>query len=200
MQSEIYDRALAIMAESSAIPMEFRESAKQHQPNPYIVAVNRYLHDVVDDGRILVLAGAPSRGKTYAAYYALCLGCLMAKTIRPGRMSSVRELVQWSIDDRSEYRELISRDGLVAWDDLGTEHRSESGYSQGVICEMVDLRYTRRLPTIITTNISRGDAARIYGERITSRLTGWGWWYEITPDRVAPMRVTPSLKGVDHDR
>ena len=59
---------------------------------------------------------------------------------------------------------------LLILDDLGTE--PQSAYLTSCISELIDARLGRKLPTIITTNLSSSDLQRRYGERTVSRIFG----------------------------
>ena len=189
-------QAIEIMQRSSVIPREFRESAINFQRTPYTDRIDRYITSIVDGGHCLVLAGAPARGKTFAGYYALCLAATINRRVSVSAYN-IRTLIGYAISDTDVFRHAIGRHGLTLWDDLGTEHRSDSGWSDGLLCEMIDTRYTNRLPTIITTNVSYKAARLRYDERIMSRLQGWGWWCEFPPDQTPALRVTPKNGGDD---
>mgnify|MGYP002350638330 CR=1 FL=1 len=60
----------------------------------------------------------------------------------------------------------------IILDDLGAEmkERSEQGWISELLFEIVQTRYERELPTIITTNLTLGELSQRYGERTASRL------------------------------
>jgi DNA replication protein DnaC len=59
---------------------------------------------------------------------------------------------------------------FVLFDDVGREHPSESGWSQGEFLEVVRGRWNRRLPTIITTNLTWDELTNRYTDSLTSVL------------------------------
>lgn len=56
------------------------------------------------------------------------------------------------------------------FDDLGSTGEGATGWRQEVLFSMINLRYESLSPTVITTNLTRGDVARRIGERGYSRL------------------------------
>ncbi|MBU5454833.1 ATP-binding protein [Caproiciproducens sp. MSJ-32] len=58
--------------------------------------------------------------------------------------------------------------GLLVIDDLGTEQGTE--WSLSKIYTILDSRYRKKLPTIVTSNYSLGQLKERYGERIVDRL------------------------------
>ena len=68
---------------------------------------------------------------------------------------------------------------FLVLDDLGTESRvlsihSENQDKMGLIWELVDYRYSNKLPMMITTNLTKMDLQMRYGERFVSRAERWG--------------------------
>jgi DNA replication protein DnaC len=76
---------------------------------------------------------------------------------------------------------------LLLLDDLAAERPSD--WTAEVLYRLIDARYARRLPTIITTNAT-GDLIRAnLGERVASRLNGLGMVVTLDgPDRRAPLQ------------
>ncbi len=59
---------------------------------------------------------------------------------------------------------------LLIIDDLGTEVTNQ--FTVATLYNLINTRINRRLPMIISTNLSRDDLRRRYADRITSRLFG----------------------------
>lgn len=73
-----------------------------------------------------------------------------------------------SLESASDYQNIFGCDLLII-DDLGTEVPNSFTISQFFQCLNVRLQHGRS--TIISTNLSLGDIADIYSERISSRIT-----------------------------
>jgi len=75
---------------------------------------------------------------------------------------------------------------LLLLDDLAAERASD--WTAEVLYRVIDARYARRLPTIVTTNAT-GDLIRAnLGERVASRLNGLGMVVTLDgPDRRRPL-------------
>ncbi|MFA5585936.1 MAG: ATP-binding protein [Saccharofermentanales bacterium] len=69
---------------------------------------------------------------------------------------------------------------LLLIDDLGTEPATPETYAQLIL--LLDARQSRKLATIIASNIEAGDFSRIYDGRIASRLHGNFLKYEFLGD------------------
>jgi DNA replication protein DnaC len=57
---------------------------------------------------------------------------------------------------------------LLILDDLGVEFQTK--FSLSVINSLINFRSARKLPTIISTNLSFEDIEELYGERLVSRF------------------------------
>lgn len=117
----------------------------------------------------LLLAGEDTGiGKTHLAAAA----CHASRHPRPSVFWSVPKLVKhlrqaYDIEGASIIDALTPYEEgpwLLALDDLGTEKRTE--WVAEILYEMLDSRYTRRLPTVITTNTPKESIDR----RIVSRF------------------------------
>ena len=71
-------------------------------------------------------------------------------------------------------------------DDLGA--RRQSDFAEDVLLRLLDYRWNEDLPTLVTSNSSPDELARVWGDRIVSRILGMGAVERMTgPDR----RLTP---------
>lgn len=73
--------------------------------------------------------------------------------------------------DETYKMELAFHKGLLVLDDLGTESQV---FGQESMPFIIFRRYERKLPTIITSNLSLESIKARYGERIEDRLGSWG--------------------------
>ena len=96
---------------------------------------------------------------------------LPAFTTIPGLLLRMRA----SISDENKENELgiieeYTEDRLVVFDDFGAEKMSE--WSLQVLYIVIDHRYTRMLPTIITSNLTIDDIGGRISDRLASRIAG----------------------------
>ena len=76
----------------------------------------------------------------------------------------------------------VRRAALLVIDDLGTAGRKDGKPTEAWLAAMedvIDYRYSKRLPTIITTNLTRAQIAKLYQLRIAGRLDEIADYYEI---------------------
>jgi DNA replication protein DnaC len=59
---------------------------------------------------------------------------------------------------------------LLIIDDLGREPSSKSDWADSVWDKVIDYRYSHKLPTVITTNLTKKELSKRYNERIIDRL------------------------------
>jgi len=118
-----------------------------------------------DGARGLILSGSKGNGKTHL----LCaIGkSLIKKGVEPVFRQSADALEKEKGDFGSE-RELLSNAPVVLLDDLGAEHAKEWGVS--FLNAVLDKRYASDRVTVITTNFTRGEILKTYGERFDDRL------------------------------
>lgn len=142
------------------------------------------------EGRVLVLAGAPGRGKSAGAAVALARF--------PGLWVNAPDLARPPAkgEPSPDLDTRMRAAALLVLDEVGLEH-SPSGYAAGRICAAIAARDAYKRPTIITTNLSAEQFSQRYGDRIVSRLNGdaIGWQTCAGPDlRVNPL--PPRLQAV----
>lgn len=65
---------------------------------------------------------------------------------------------------------IMMRARFLLLDDLGREHESQSGWSNGQVFGLLRYRHTRNMPTIITTNLSFDELDERYTEGLSSYL------------------------------
>lgn len=119
---------------------------------------------------LLILAGPPGRGKSFAAAFAL-LSHGFGKWVRAADLTRV------GASPRPE--EIGETPGLVVVDDVGLEHDGSSGWAAGVIDRLVAQRHDDKERLILTTNLNRRDFADRYGQRILDRVAEAGAFVEL---------------------
>lgn len=135
----------------------------------------RRLYQLAKDGRGAYLHGPCGTGKTYAA---ACAVRLAVEDMTGAKLVSVARLLE---DARRDYDDWgggtlrrAERIRLLVLDDLGAERPTEWAIER--LCELVDYRTMRGLPTIITSNYSLGEMRNRFGEvqgmRLASRIGG----------------------------
>lgn len=132
----------------------------------------------------LYIQGGVGRGKTL---FASCIFNIFIEEMEV-RFIKTSNLIGKIIDsfngkafDVDKYKEAE----FLILDDLGVEKTTE--FAEGVLFGIIDYRYERKLPTVITSNIALDDLAKAYpknGERMASRL----------------MEMTPVLPLIGADR
>ena len=132
-----------------------------------------------DGQRSLVLAGEAGTGKTHLACALLRRELERDRAGRfvyfPDYLEEVR--TRYADDAREQaqaYTDRIASEPLLVLDDLGAERATDWTLEQ--VRSLIDRRYRRLLPTIVTTNYATPVAL---GERIgaaaADRLAEWGW-------------------------
>ena len=135
------------------------------------------------------ITGPPGVGKTH-----LAVGYLREELLRRGEDAGrfVRAVdffkeMRATFDPKGTQeneQEVLNRYGrmqcLLILDDLGTEKSSD--WVQQSLYDLIDSRYARLLPTVITSNLSLDQIAAQYpshGDRLASRIAGLGEELEI---------------------
>lgn len=135
--------------------------------------VARWTREAIEGGRdSLILLGNVGTGKTHqavAAYRAVVAAThcqaiavpvpALLDSLRPGRAPLA------ALEDCERAR-------LLLLDDLAAERHSD--WTGEVLYRLIDARWARNLPTIITTNATPADVRERLGDRVASRLGGMG--------------------------
>jgi DNA replication protein DnaC len=123
----------------------------------------------------LVLAGGVGPGKTIAASWAV-------DEARGRLVKAMRLTRTGTYGDAAEafWREL-GEAPLLAIDDLGTEPRDDKGWAEANFAALLDERYDREAPTILTTNLTLDRFREMYlsadGGRLLDRFREVGEFY-----------------------
>jgi DNA replication protein DnaC len=139
-------------------------------------------------GPSLMLLGVTGVGKTHEAYGAIRdlavtgVGARWTVTTAADLYAALRP--RHGVDSESEFR--MYRDArLLLVDDLGAA-RTPTEFTEEVNFRLINWRYERHMPTLLTSNCLPSDLAARLGDRVTSRL--------------AEMCQRVSLKGTDKRR
>jgi DNA replication protein DnaC len=122
-----------------------------------------------------VLAGAPGRGKTHL------LSAMGMREIARGKQVQFIEITRFldglkarfGTDQVQPYFEKIANVQTLLVDDLGAEQDTE--WADAQLRALINHRYSRRLPTVITTNMGYSETKKRLGEAVASRMTEWEW-------------------------
>lgn len=146
--------------------IQFGRGSAEQGVNP------RLIHFVEKPKGFLIVHGPPGTGKTHfcAAMFRHFLE--RYKNIRaykePYLLGELRKRIDNMTGDYLYHlRSMIDDDGTII-DDLGAS--GHTPWRQEVLTDMVDFRYSTKLPTIITSNLDQTKIHNIYGFRIASRL------------------------------
>jgi len=157
--------------ERAGIPRRFWDVRLDQVPpdvRERICAYLRHLGDMLEYGEGLHLHGANGTGKTSIAVLvsmeALRLGAtVLFTTAEELRRGSIEEV--W-FDDSQLIIDRAREVDLLVIDDLGKEHRGDSGYAERLLEDILRQRSARRLLTVITTNVPIGtskDGTGLFG-------------------------------------
>ena len=122
-----------------------------------------------------VLSGPPGRGKTH-------LMCAMGiREIERGKQVQFVEITRFldglkarfGTDQVQPYFDKIANVQLLLMDDLGAEQ--DGSWVEERLRALINHRYSRQLPTVITTNMGYSETRQRLGEAVASRMTEWEW-------------------------
>lgn len=149
-------------------PVEAREASKQYL---------KKLDEMLEEGIGILYAGGNGIGKSTLAMI------IMKYLIRAGwdvYATSLGEMVEtiqtsWKDIDNEEleaYRKRCRESTFLLIDDIGKEHRGKTGFVQTVFDNLIRYRVQHRLPTFLTTNLTKEELRGTYGESALSLLEG----------------------------
>ena len=119
----------------------------------------------------ILVEGSPGTGKTFML--ASVLNYLDEKKLEIFYITQ-RKLIKFIQDgiseDQSQYYLLnkIAYKNILLFDDLGSSANTE--WQKEIILELIDIRYSKKLPTIYTTNLNNQQIKDELGNRTASRL------------------------------
>ena len=124
--------------------------------------------------RGIYLYGNVGTGKTF---YASCIANEVRKKygdyVLIGTASALVRYFTRDYGRNEDAEQQIKTYPLLVIDDIGTERESNNGLS--IMNEIIDMRYTAKLPLIVTSNFPIDDVYKglgMLGDRIKSRLNG----------------------------
>jgi DNA replication protein DnaC len=174
------NRASAARRVQQQIPHHYANAVAT---NPEVVAwVRAVVRDAVEAsgpvqvsvtrGPSLLLLGPTGTGKTFEAFGALRalaesgVSCAWTATTAADMYARLRP--RHRVDSEEEFERYLKARVLVV-DDLGAAKASE--FTEEVNYRLINHRYEREMPTLITSNVLPRDLAASVGERVASRLT-----------------------------
>lgn len=121
----------------------------------------------------LVILGAPGMGKTYlcAALYDWFRSKYSSSIRYYNERQLLREVRNSIEESKGDYLTTLKYkcdDQVFLFDDLGSSGSNE--WRREVLFDFLDLRYEHQLPTVITSNLTRDEIKKDYGQRFLSRL------------------------------
>jgi DNA replication protein DnaC len=125
----------------------------------------------ISQGRSLLLVGPTGTGKSYQAY-----GVVRALAVSGARcnwlFTSAADMYgrlrpRPGVDSEQEF-ERYSRVGFLVLDDLGAAKGSE--WTEEINYRLINHRYEREKPTLVTSNVPPKQLGAALGERVASRL------------------------------
>lgn len=135
--------------------------------------MQKTLKRIKEEGLGLLITGSVGNGKSYLSF--AIANSLLKKGVPVvcisinGLLERIRETYNsWGREGEYEILKSIEAADLLVIDDLGTEQGTE--WSLSKIYTILDSRYRKKLPTIVTSNYSLGQLKERYGERIVDRL------------------------------
>jgi DNA replication protein DnaC len=122
----------------------------------------------------LILAGNRGVGKTLASEWLLLQHFLTLKT-QPTLKKNIFSTFQVmrSRQDNSLLDRMMTAD-VAVFDDLGVEILDQPGAFLWCLFETINHRWSNRLQTVITSNLSPAEFGARYGNRVTDRLRDGG--------------------------
>lgn len=136
----------------------------------------KQLANMKEQGIGIMYAGPPGPGKTTLAMITMKYLARANWSVYCTSLGEIVEHIQksWKSDDKETEGFLSTcrtRDFLLI-DDVGKEHRGQSGFVQTVFDNLIRHRTQHRQPTFLTTNLTPSELEGVYGEAVMSLLQG----------------------------
>lgn len=135
------------------------------------------LEEMKEKGVGLLLVGPNGPGKTTLAMIVLKYLSRAGWDVFATSLGEIVETIQrsWKDDEEGESSDFIEKcrhAKFLVIDDVGKEHRGQSGFVQTTFDNLIRYRVQHRLPTILTTNFTKSELSNTYGESSISLLEG----------------------------
>lgn len=157
---------------------QFDASVYPEEDQPYMNGLKDFCRRYADGIAIgiqdecLMLVGDVGRGKTFLSSAIANVVVAAKKSVVYFTFAEFLDLVRMHrFDDDEEYRNGIQRlldADLIVLDDLGAEKVTEFVLQE--LFNIINHRINRRLPMVVSTNLTAHELEDTYGERIASRL------------------------------
>lgn len=136
-------------------------------------------------GRSLLLLGDVGRGKTHEGFAAIRAIAAAGISVRWQAMTEgdlfARLRPRQGVDSETEFQSIVTAP-LLLLDDLGSAKTSE--WTEEITYRVINQRYERVLPTILTSNVLPDQLKTVLGDRVASRLVEMASRVVLTgPDR-----------------
>lgn len=128
-----------------------------------------------DCTRSVVLMGPVGTGKTHLA---VAMASKALRRMRPVRFVTTSDFLaelkaRFGTDQVQPYFDAVANTHTLIIDDLGAEQDTEWAIAQ--LAQLVNRRYAKQLPTVVTTNLDYAAIKTVLGERTASRMSEWKW-------------------------
>lgn len=176
-QLEQCERAIRKLKKDSRIGAKFSRRTFENWdadkfPNAYEICLRyaKNFETASKDGMGLILTGNAGTGKTHLAS---AISNYLMDDLIPVKFGTFADLLDslkesFHTDKTQKIVKALGEVPLLVIDDLGKEKYTD--WSSQVLFQVIDKRYNKELPTIITTNLSMEELRRRIGDPIMSRL------------------------------
>tara|TARA_B100001971_G_C18186448_1_gene535933 strand:- start:367 stop:1029 length:663 start_codon:yes stop_codon:yes gene_type:complete len=130
--------------------------------------IKEYMGNGFKKGNALVLSGNTGTGKTIALYHLY---------VEVGGHKVHASNLQDQFFSENEFSRSLYGHRILLIDDLGVEYRKD--WFNSKFDDLINYRYRKMLPTVITTNLHAEAFKDAYSARIISRIKEWGKFVQL---------------------